>query len=295
MLKPEHLFQPRRFLSRFVRTPDPRSPTARLSFGFDLSVMPDDMMSNSIRRNGMFDIVTAEVLYRLLDEGEHGLDVGAHVGLMSVVMALRVGCGGRVRSLEPHPQIFPRLRANADRLNSTLRCDVMRPIPAAASGAVGHQRLLISDDWQGNTGTAKLAVAGAGTATAGVLVECVALDDLLHDGFRPSVIKLDVEGHELAALGGANDVLSRSARDIVFEDFGVYPTPVMSLLEEKGYTVLALSRSLRRPKLSSPDRKGVSPRADPNYLATRDRERAIARINAAGWNVLRRRPALAET
>src|SRR4051812_32243942 len=100
MLKPEHLFQPRRLLSRWLSPPDRLSATATLAFGFELDVMPNDLMSNSVRRNGMFDITTAETLYRLLDDGEDALDVGAHVGLMSMVMALRART---VRSFEPHP------------------------------------------------------------------------------------------------------------------------------------------------------------------------------------------------
>lgn len=83
-------------------------------------------------------------------------------------------------------------------------------------------------------------------------------------------------------------MLSRFARDVVFKDSGAYPTPVMSLLEEQGYSILALSRSLLRPRLSSPDRKGVAPRAEINYLATRDPDRAMGRVKAVGWNVLRR-------
>jgi hypothetical protein len=77
-------------------------------------------------------------------------------------------------------------------------------------------------------------------------------------------------------------------RDIVFEDFGVYPTPAMSLLEDNGFSIFALHRTLFRPLLVSPDRRGMPAHADPNYLATRDPERARERFAAAGWNVLRR-------
>lgn len=284
MVKPEHLFQPRRFLSRLFHRPDPGSPTARLSFGFELAIMPGDMMSNSVRRNGMYDITTAEVLYRLLDDGEDALDVGAHVGLMSIVMGSRAG---RIRSVEPHPEVFARLRANAERLNAVRGRTVVLAIQAAASSVAGEQTLTLPEDWQRNTGNATLATAEAAPADSGLRVACLALDDLLVDDFRPKVMKIDVEGYELSVLHGAPRVLAEALRDIVFEDFGVYPTPVMRHLEDRGFSVFALSRSLRRPHISSPDRAGVPKRTDPNYLATRDPERASRRLDRSGWSVLR--------
>lgn len=283
LLKPEHLFQPRRFLSRFVGRPDRLSPTARTTFGLDLDVMPNEMISNSVRRNGMFDITTAEVLYRLLDEGEDALDVGAHVGLMSAVMALRAR---RVRSLEPHPDVFSRLQRNAARFNAVTKRDAMSPLQAAASSAAGEQTLVLPADWRGNTGSATLA-GPEESSDAGIRVACVALDDLVTDSFRPAVMKLDVEGHELAVLGGASRLIQGSLRDVVFEDFGVYPTPVMKFFEANGFTIFAISRNLLRPRISSPDRSGLSKRTDPNYLATRDPARARDRMHALKWNVLR--------
>ena len=75
------------------------SPTALSAFGFPLDVMPDELISNSIRRKGMYDVVTAEAIYRLLDRRAQAIDAGAHVGLMSVIMALRVGGGVESKAL----------------------------------------------------------------------------------------------------------------------------------------------------------------------------------------------------
>ena len=287
MLKAEHLYQPGRLLSRLVHGEDRKSTTATSSFGFALDVMTDELISNSIRWKGIYDIVTAEVVYRLLDEREHALDVGAHLGLMSIVMGLRVGCHGSVRSLEPHPEIFSLLQANANRFNSSLRCAVIQPLCAAASDIPGRQQLFQPEDWHRNTGLARLAAPNAGRVLPAVSVNCVILDSAFSDLFAPALIKLDIEGHELAALSGARKMLAGPVRDIVFEDLGSYPSPVMALLEKSGFHIFALSRFLSRPKLSSPDRKGVPRRADPNYLATRDPNRAIHRLGQSGWNVLK--------
>jgi hypothetical protein len=111
------------------------------------------------------------------------------------------------------------------------------------------------------------------------------LDDLLDENSsRPPW--LDVEGHEINILR-AKASRQRSIRDIIFEDVGDYPTPTMLLLENFGYSLFSLAKYFRGPRLCSADRSGVSPRDDPNYLATLDPSRAMQRMNRKGWFVLK--------
>ncbi len=283
-MKPEYVYQPGRFLERLLRKPDRRSPTALTSFGFPLDVMPDELISNSIRRKGIYDIVTAETVYRLLDPNAQAIDAGAHVGLMSVIMALRAGVRGSVYSFEPHPAVYSVLCSNAARLNQALGAEVIRTRNLALSDAARHAPLFLPRDWNANTGVARLdGPDDAQPSTA--IVECQRLDDASPPE-KPALMKLDVEGHELAVLRGASRTLDK-LRDIVFEDFGSYPTPAMSLLEAMGFRIFALYRTLSRPILAAPDRLDLPAKADPNYLATRDPDRARHRLRDVGWTVLR--------
>ncbi len=51
-------------------------------------------------------------------------------------------------------------------------------------------------------------------------------------------LKLDVEGHELQLLEGAQNLIaSGNIRDILFEEFGTPPTPLSQFLEDNGYTL----------------------------------------------------------
>jgi len=283
-LKPEYVYQPGRLLRRLIQKDDRASPFALTSFGFPLAVMPDELVSNSIRRKGMYDIVTAESLYRLLDSKAQAVDAGAHVGLMSVIMALRAGREGRVESFEPHPAVYEVLRSNADRVNKALGNEVMRTRKVALSDRARQAPLFLPEDWAANTGVGRLD-APSGTSSIPTPVECLSLDDAVSGA--PQLMKLDVEGHELAVLRGAARTLGK-LRDIVFEDFGSYPTPAMSLLEQNGFRIFALFRTLSHPILTGPERRGVPKKADPNYLATRDPERAQNRFEPGGWHVLDR-------
>ena len=281
MLKPEYVYQPRRLLARLKSGGNRHSAVAETAFGFPLDIMPDELISNSIRRKGMYDIVTAETIYRLLDPGAKAIDAGAHVGLMSVTMALKVGAAGSVQSFEPHPAVYPVLSRNAVRFNAAIGAEVIRTCPFALSDVSSAVPLFLPDDWNRNTGVARL---GSGTGTP-VTVESKTLDEVAIPD--PVLMKIDVEGHELAVLSGGSKILAR-LRDIVFEDFAVYPSPVMALLEQQGFQIFALSRTLSRPLLAPADRRGVPERADPNYLATRNPNRARERFQPGGWNVLRK-------
>jgi hypothetical protein len=78
-------------------------------------------------------------------------------------------------------------------------------------------------------------------------------------------------------------------RDIIFEEHGKPPTPVMTLLREYGYVVFHMSQRLRGPEIVDIRQpyvqKVVHP---PSFLATFDPQRALARLSARGWRVLRR-------
>jgi FkbM family methyltransferase len=284
-LKPEYVYQPGRLLRRLIHKTDRVSPSALTAFGFPLAVMPDELISNSIRRKGMYDVATAEAVYRLLDPKGQAIDAGAHVGLMSVIMALRVGVKGKVQSFEPHPAVYAVLRANAARLNEALGNNVIETRNLALSDEARLAPLFLPEDWAGNTGVARLD-APLNSAPSPQVVDCQTLDDA-GISEAPELMKLDVEGHELSVLRGAARTLEK-LRDIVFEDFGSYPTPAMSLLEQNGFRIFALFRTLSRPILVGPERRDVPEKADPNYLATRDPERARKRFESGGWHVLRR-------
>jgi hypothetical protein len=121
-------------------------------------------------------------------------------------------------------------------------------------------------------------------------VRTTTLDGILQNQEQIGFCKLDVEGHELKVLEGAEKLLKeRRLRDVVFEDFGPYPGPVQKRLLEHGYTIFALNTRLTRPVLNANwqnshfngDKEGA------DFLATLNPGRAQERYEAAGWKALR--------
>ena len=194
--------------------------------------------------------LAGDLIYRLLDPGAEAIDAGAHVGLMSAIMALRVGPSGCVHSFEPNPAVYAKLSANAGRINARLGSVVIRTHDLALSDSARQAQLFLPDDWSKNTGVARLDATGNAAAT----VECRTLDDFGDDSgiTSPALMKIDVEGHELAVLRGAPRTLAQ-LRDVVFEDFGAYPTPAMALLEQQYGT----RESLLRQKMEETEREGI--------------------------------------
>jgi FkbM family methyltransferase len=103
------------------------------------------------------------------------------------------------------------------------------------------------------------------------------------------VLKLDVEGHELEALRGAESLLSdKLIRDILFEAHLPPPTPVTELLESHRYTIMGIHQGFSRPILSAPaDAYELQLWDPPTLIATTQPERVRRRLRRRGWTCLR--------
>lgn len=292
MSAPEYIFRPGQLFRR-MGTRAGTSDTfdvVRLPWGLEIEIRPGEMIARALRRKGIYDLVMTETIWRLLDPGECGLDAGAHVGYVTSLMAARAGSSGRVLAIEAHPELFGELSRNVGRwrqISGTAPVD-LHNLAASDVRALGFLR--IPSDWLTNRGVAAVMPAESkiGSGERKCAVECAPLDELLGENTRIGVAKLDVEGHESAVLRGAARLLQGAAvRDIVFEDFGIYPTDAMCVLKGYGYSIFSLARTFLGPSLGPPDRTGTRPWDDPNYLATLDPARATARMKKRGWAVLR--------
>ena len=77
---------------------------------------------------------------------------------------------------------------------------------------------------------------------------------------RSVCMKIDVEGHELAVLKGAQRLLGRKLiRNIVFEDFGGCESESMRLLRGSGYTIWQIACELLGPRLLPPGARRQAP------------------------------------
>ncbi len=133
---------------------------------------------------------------RLLRPGDCVIDVGANIGLYSLLAASRVG-RGRVIALEPDSLAAARLRENTD-LNHLRNVELHIK---AAGAQPGEAKLTMGLDTINH-------MVGEATNVPSVLVKVTALDDLVDPGDTVALVKLDTEGFESEVLRGAGRLLA---------------------------------------------------------------------------------------
>jgi len=157
--------------------------------------------------------VTEEQEYTLLDSflrpGDWVLDIGANVGHYTMRMSELVGTMGRVIALEPVPDTFALLAANA-RLFAHANVSLLNVAASDRMAAVSIELPRFSDGLV-NYYQARLTGDPAGLAVLALPVDALALPMTVR------LAKIDVEGHELAVLQGMRRLLERDHPVLIVE------------------------------------------------------------------------------
>ena len=169
--------------------------TTTFSPGLRVRVHPDSHSGSLALYTGLPEYDDMLFTKRFLRPGDVVIDVGANIGLYSLLAATRAP-GGKVIALEPHPVAAGRLRDNVA-LNDLHNIDVR----AAAAGAEGGVARLTA-----NLDTTNHIVAD-GAEMDSISVPVVTLDEVAAQGEPVALVKLDAEGFESAVLAGARRLL----------------------------------------------------------------------------------------
>lgn len=201
------------------------------------------LMINTLSHGKSYEATFTDLMMRILAPGDAMIEVGAHVGYVSVIAAALVGPTGRVVAVEPNPANFERL-SHHKALN---RLDQLVLHHAAASAAVGTATFHLNADNDG--GHALWDVrrhadnAKSRAAPQAITVPTVTVDSLAGaiGERRLRLIKVDTEGAEHLVLSGARETLA-AARDLLvvaeLNDLG------LRLLGEDQVSLRSLMRGL---------------------------------------------------
>jgi FkbM family methyltransferase len=181
----------------------------------DMRYIPISHAHAGALASGNLESSVQEALVRHLAPGDVVYDIGANLGFFSLVAARLVGPEGRVFAFEPAPNNAEAIARNAE-LNLLSNIVV---VPRAVSSRAGTARLQVVDDQSWS----KLEEFGEHPFTEQVLeVETVTVDELVGSGELPppGLVKIDVEGAELAALEGMGRTIEERRPVIVCELHG---------------------------------------------------------------------------
>lgn len=138
-----------------------------------------------------------------LQPGDFFLDVGAHIGFLSLLAARRVGRQGRVLAVEPSRREYQRLLHHIREAGLSN----ISAIHAAAGASDTVQKFSVSPH---HSGLNRLALPGD-PAVRLEDVPVFRVDSLLArhgEGTTPQLVKIDVEGAEMEVLAGMRELLA---------------------------------------------------------------------------------------
>ncbi|MCX7561045.1 FkbM family methyltransferase [Sulfitobacter sp. F26204] len=159
----------------------------------------DNYTDRMIWRDGQPPEIQSLMALVELVEGRKALvlDIGANSGSFAIPLGVAVGAGGRVIAFEPNPAMIGRLGHN---LCLNQLGDVVRIEGCALGDATGEAMLNFR---KGNFGQASLKPVEPGAQDGAMLVPVRPLLEFVADAdnYDLTVIKIDVEGMEVAVLG----------------------------------------------------------------------------------------------
>lgn len=174
---------------------------------FRLWFNTSDREMGMIMVSGQYERKSVDFIKRIVAPGMKCIDAGAHIGFFTCLLAHLVGECGKVYAFEPMPSNFELLVRNIHENQFEKRVQLYQ---LACSDS--PKRLIASK-------VSNMYVIGQVGDAERVEIEAVRLDDIIEETIN--VIKLDVEGHEPAAIRGMISIISRD-KPIILSEINEY-------------------------------------------------------------------------
>ena len=167
-----------------------------LPLGFWMRLDPNQFLDRTVLIEDVWDPSLTMLIQQFVRVGDTCIDIGAHKGYVSCLLASLVGSSGMVLSFEPDPRAFSLLLQNFQRNQFSQA----RAFPSAAGAQDGTISLVLTKTlgWSSQYPNA-LAQADA---TEKIMVKCIQIDtdqtitSLLSQRKALSFLKIDAEGTE---------------------------------------------------------------------------------------------------
>jgi len=185
--------------------------------------------------------LTTEMFKKVVKEGDTVVDLGANLGYYTLLAARLVGKKGKVYAFEPEPTNYALLLKNIE-LNGYNNIVPMQEVVSNISGTVNF--FLDEKDTGAHT------MYRPEPKAKSIEVPSVTLDEFFRDQEpRINVIKMDIEGAEIAAVQGMERIIGENENLKMFVEF--YPAAIRraghspqefarKLLEDYHFSILAL-------------------------------------------------------
>jgi FkbM family methyltransferase len=195
--------------------------------------------------------------------GQVFYDIGANIGVYTILAARKVGPAGKVYAFEPHAANFARL---IDNLIVNGLQQVVLPCSFALDASDGFAPFAYDSARAGTSHSQLLASAAAGPAEIAELKYAATVDSLVDAGRMPPPdhVKIDVDGNEHRILAGMVKLLasSRAPASLQVEMNEPHAGASRALLQAHGYTLVEThhtrSAARRREQTGEDPREGCN-------------------------------------
>ena len=205
-------------LSRYFTLDKAKTGFVDNVFGYKLYQNVDDVAIDysgysgiELQEAGLSLGVEMGVIIKEIRQGANVIDIGANVGLITLLLAKIVGPAGTVIAFEPGPVSFAILKLNI-LING---CKNIVPINKAVSSTSGMENLFICPTGESDNQVSINELDWKDEIRESIPIETISLDDYFDSNrdHKIDFIKIDIQGGEFKALKGMRNLLIRN-RDI---------------------------------------------------------------------------------
>src|ERR1043166_3786760 len=201
--------------------------------------------SLNLRKNKVYEPVETALIKYLLKRTDVCLDIGAHIGYFTILMAKQFEF---VYAFEPERTNLELLKKNIDLNNLD---DKVKAYDTVITDYSDCWEPPIQDFYLCDTNSGMHRSYPSKWCNRHIKVEALAIDDMLFH--KIDFIKMDIEGSEMAALRGMKKLLSNSHPTMIIEfhpesieEYGANPKEEYDFLKSLGYSIRLI------PKISIP-------------------------------------------
>jgi FkbM family methyltransferase len=163
-------------------------------FGKYMRLNSSDYLSNIVLFTpNYFDYQERKFIRRIIKKGDYVVDVGANIGIYTLILADRVTASGKVIAIEAE-------RGNAARLRYNIALNDMSWVIVHEVGVSNKVEVLtLLLDGRGNSGAHSFRTQGSESVESH-RIACKPLSGLLDPDRTPKFMKIDIEGFEYRVL-----------------------------------------------------------------------------------------------
>jgi FkbM family methyltransferase len=220
-------------------------PINAIVAGHRLKLVPEGAIAADLWASGDYEPAELALICRLLQSDSVFLDVGANVGIFSLV-ASRVSPEARILAFEPTGKTFDRLSRNIA-LNGAKN---VTPLRFALGNFSGQATLNLNAKGKDGLNTLGKPSHPDSEPTGTETVPITTLDEFIRSSQvgRVDVMKVDAEGAELFIFQGGKNLLQRPDAPVILYEafitstkgFDYHPVEIFWLLDQWGFSAFTL-------------------------------------------------------